>query len=109
MSDSLWSPQMRKWARDSHRHGIPIGFYKTRPVRDRAGGETAGGGGNPYTTRLADDGGMRIIDSPAGQFGNQPRTIDKPIGPHLQLPTWLTDETGKKILVTETGLIITAG
>ncbi len=74
MSDRLWSPQMRKWMLDADTHGIPIGLAKIGRRR-----EVGFGGGNPYTNRLTDDGGLRIIDSPSGEFGNQPRTIDKPI------------------------------
>ena len=71
MNERLWSPAMRKWAKDAHKHGIDIGFAKTRPSRKDAG---YFGGGNPNTYRLTDDGGQRIIDGP----GQGPRHIDFP-------------------------------
>jgi hypothetical protein len=66
---------MRKWARDSERHGIQIGFYNRR---GRSRIEAEWGGGLPNTLRLTDDFGVRIIDAPGG-VGDGPRRIDRPV------------------------------
>lgn len=70
----LWSPAMRKWARDAHRHGIDIGFAKTRPSR-----KDMWGGGNAYTDRVTDDGNVRIVDDVQNALGGWPRRIDHPV------------------------------
>lgn len=93
MNERLWSPQMRKWARDAHRHGMQIGLYKYgRPI-------VSEGGGSPYTERTTDDAGFRILDSTLNQFGTQPRTVDYPgvsqqppfaaVANTVSVPPWL--------------------
>lgn len=74
MNERLWSPAMRKWANDAHRHGIQIGFAKTRPSRkDYAGW----GAGLPNLVRMTDDGNVRVIDGlPIGSYGGT-RKIDR--------------------------------
>ncbi len=56
---------MRKWARDAHQHSMPLSFART-----------GFGAGTAYVQRQTDDNQLRILDSPSGQFGNQPRTVD---------------------------------
>lgn len=76
-SERLWSPQMRKWAKDAHLHGIQIGFARTGIDRDR----WEGAGVPQNLDRMTDDGGLRILDSPIGLLDTaQPRTIDRPSG-----------------------------
>ena len=48
----LWSPQMRKWARDRNRHGHPIGLYRL-PKQD--GGAAGASGGGTQLNFLTDD------------------------------------------------------
>jgi hypothetical protein len=93
---------MRKWAKDADRHGIQIGFTRSkRPLDGRwEGGGTAVG----LLQRYTDDEGPRLIDGPHG-IGNGPRTVDRPypwavnnVIPILLLAddnqTQLTDDSG---------------
>lgn len=68
----LWSPQMRKWARDAERHGIDIGLIKHRPNR-----YSEAGAGLPNLVRMTDNGGVRIIDQPHNPINNADRRIDR--------------------------------
>ena len=72
---SLWSPQMRKWVKDARQHGMNLHMERRRAKNIK---DAEFCGGNPYTARLTDNGGLRIIDSPSGIYGNQPRNIDRP-------------------------------
>lgn len=75
-SERLWSPQMRKWAKDAHLHGIQIGF-----ARSGRGDRWEGAGVPQNLDRMTDDGVLRILDSPIGRLDTaQPRTIDRPSG-----------------------------
>ena len=76
MNERLWSPQMRKWARDADRHGMRIGLYKTRPGRRDL---QWAGAGLPNTYRLTDDGLQRVIDGPTIDVKDGPRRIDHPV------------------------------
>lgn len=71
MNERLWSPAMRKWARDAPRHGIDIGLIKHRPNR-----YSEVGAGLPNLMRMTDDGGMRVLDAPGGAYGGV-RRIDR--------------------------------
>lgn len=73
MNERLWSPAMRKWARDADRHGIAIGLVRTRPSR----GDWMGGA-NPNVDRITDDLRLRILDGPnLSVIINAPRTVDR--------------------------------
>jgi hypothetical protein len=76
MNDRLWSPQMRKWARDAPRHGIPIGLYKARSTR--RSGFDGGGAGVAASERMTDDSLPRVLDAPKS-LADGPRTIDSPV------------------------------
>lgn len=104
MSDRLWSPQMRKWVRDSDRHGIPIGFHKTTPGRYQS--DWAGGSGI-YLTRTTDDEGIRVIDGPQGMTGPI-RTIDQLIyTTQTGIPVYLVADDGVTLLQSESGIQLT--
>ena len=66
----LWSPQMRKWARDAQAHGMKL-HMTSRGRRD-----VGFGGGSPYRTRHTNDGGFRVINGPNPQFSTQYRNVN---------------------------------
>jgi hypothetical protein len=104
MSERLWSPQMRKWAKDADRHGIQIGFARDR----RPFGEHWEGGGSAFSLleRFTDDEGPRIIDPPASQSNAIAyRTIDGPYPWAINnaIPVFLLADDGKTQLTSDSG------
>lgn len=104
-SDRLWSPQMRKWARDSEKHGIPIGFHKTKPGRHHST-DWAGGSGI-YLTRVADDEGIRVIDGPNLNVKGPIRTVDGPLPFQATIPVYLVADNGITLLHSESDIQLT--
>jgi hypothetical protein len=96
---------MRKWARDSDRHGIPIGFYRTkRWVGDADGG----GAGVAYAERTTDDEGVRVVDGPSlAVRPDWPRTIDRITVANPTTPLYLVDDNGITFLLSESGVQLT--
>jgi hypothetical protein len=96
---------MRKWARDSERHGIQIGLYNRR---GRSRGDRWEGGGTAVglLERFTDDEGLRIIDGPHG-IGNGPRTVDGPYPWAINnaVPVLLLADDGTTRLTDDTGAL----
>jgi hypothetical protein len=66
---------MRKWARDSERHGIQIGLYNRRGPM----GQGSQGGGNPGMARITDDRIPRVLDGATNSVTvyDGPRSVDR--------------------------------